>query len=112
MDEVAINTSKTLTLTLPSDPASNLVSVSLYHEYGDLVSGPTSAVRTASGVYTITLRGILKITTQGTIIPQYNLSANLTSAGTATTPRVLYFNLQQLDTQSAAAFGPAGTGWG
>jgi hypothetical protein len=72
----------------------------------------TAASTTASGVYTITLRGILKITTQGTIIPQYNLSANLTSAGTATTPRVLYFNLQQLDTQSAAAFGPAGTGWG
>lgn len=54
MDEVKINTSKTLTLTLPSDPTSNLVSVSLYHEFGDLVSGPTSASRTGSGVYTIT----------------------------------------------------------
>jgi hypothetical protein len=54
MDEVKINTSKTLTLTLPSDPTSNLVSVSLYHEFGDLVSGPTSASRTATGVYTIT----------------------------------------------------------
>lgn len=54
MDEVKINTSKTLTLTLPSDPTSNLVSVSLYHEFGDLVSGPTTATRTGSGVYTIT----------------------------------------------------------
>jgi len=54
MDEVKINTSKTLTLTLPSDPTSNLVSVSLYHELGDLVSGPTSATRTGTGVYTIT----------------------------------------------------------
>jgi hypothetical protein len=54
MDEVKINTSKTLTLTLPSDPASNLVSVSLYHEFGDLVSGPTSATRTGTGAYTIT----------------------------------------------------------
>lgn len=54
MDEVKINTSKTLTLTLPSDPTSNLVSVSLYHEFGDLVSGPTSATRTGSGIYTIT----------------------------------------------------------
>jgi hypothetical protein len=54
MDEVKINTSKTLTLTLPSDPTSNLVSVSLYHEFGDLVSGPTSATRTGTGVYTIT----------------------------------------------------------
>jgi hypothetical protein len=54
MDEVKINTSKTLTLTLPSDPASNTVSVSLFHEFGDLVSGPTTATRTGAGVYTIT----------------------------------------------------------
>lgn len=54
MEEVKINTSKTLTLTLPSDPTSNLVSVSLYHEFGNLVSGPTSATRTGTGVYTIT----------------------------------------------------------
>ena len=54
MDEVKINTSKTLTLTLPSDPASNTVSVSLYHEFGDLVSGPTNATRTGTGVYSIT----------------------------------------------------------
>ena len=72
----------------------------------------TAASTTISGVYTITLRGMLKVTTAGTIDPQYNLSANLTSAGTATAPNVLYFRLQQIDTQSAAAFGPAGTGWG
>jgi hypothetical protein len=72
----------------------------------------TAASTTISGVYTITLRGMLKITTAGTIDPQYNLSANLVSAGTATVPAVLYFTLQQIDTQSAAAFGPAGTGWG
>jgi hypothetical protein len=54
MDDVKINTSKTLTLTLPSDPASNVVSVSLYHEFGSLVSGPTNATRTSAGVYTIT----------------------------------------------------------
>lgn len=54
MDDVKINTSKTLTLTLPSDPTSNLVSVSLYHELGSLVSGPTNATRTSAGVYTIT----------------------------------------------------------
>lgn len=72
----------------------------------------TAASTTVSGVYTITLRGMLKVTTAGTIVPQYNLSANLTSAGTATVPNVLYFNLRQMDTQSAAAFGPAGTGWG
>ena len=54
MDEVKKNTSKTLTLTLPSDPTSNAVSVSLYHEFGDLVSGPTNATRTGTGVYTIT----------------------------------------------------------
>jgi hypothetical protein len=54
MDDVKINTSKTLTLTLPSDPASNTVSVSLYHEFGSLVSGPTNATRSSAGVYTIT----------------------------------------------------------
>jgi hypothetical protein len=54
MDDVKINTSKTLTLTLPSDPTSNIVSVSLYHEFGSLVSGPTNATRTSAGIYTIT----------------------------------------------------------
>lgn len=54
MDEVKINTSKTLTLTLPSDPDSNTVSVTLVHEFGDTVSGPTTATRTGTGVYTIT----------------------------------------------------------
>jgi hypothetical protein len=69
----------------------------------------TAASTTAAGVYTISLRGILKITTSGTIIPQYSLSANINAAGTVA--KVLYFRLQQLDTQSAAAAGPAGTGW-
>ena len=54
MDDVKLDTSKTLTLTLPSDPTSNAVSVSLYHEFGSLVSGPTAATRTSAGVYTIT----------------------------------------------------------
>ena len=55
MEDVKVNTSKTLTLTLPSDPTSNLVSVSVYHELGDLVHGPVSASRASTGVYTITL---------------------------------------------------------
>ena len=54
MDDVKINTSKTLTLTLPSDPTGNIVSVTLYHEFGPLVSGPTNATRASAGVYTIT----------------------------------------------------------
>lgn len=54
MDDVKIETSKTLTLTLPSDPVSNIVSVKLYHEFGNLVSGPTNATRASAGVYTIT----------------------------------------------------------
>lgn len=53
MDEVKINTSKTLTLTLPSDPDSNVVNVSLYHEFGDLVNGPVQATRTGAGAYQI-----------------------------------------------------------
>lgn len=54
MDVVKINTSKTLTLTLPADPTSNSVTVKLYHESNDLVSGPTAATRASAGVYTIT----------------------------------------------------------
>ena len=54
MEDVKIDTSKTLTLTLPSDPTSNAVSVSLYHEFGNLVTGPTAATRISAGVYTIT----------------------------------------------------------
>lgn len=54
MDEVKINTSKTVTLTLPSDPDSNTVTATLYHEFGDTVSGPTTASRTSAGVYSIT----------------------------------------------------------
>jgi hypothetical protein len=54
MEDVKINTSKTLTLTLPSDPTGNSVTVNLYHEFGSLVSGPTAATRTGTGTYTIT----------------------------------------------------------
>lgn len=70
----------------------------------------TAASATAAGVYTISLRGVLKITTSGTIVPQYSLSAAINAAGTVA--KVLYLRLQAMDTQSAAAFGPAGTGWG
>lgn len=54
MDEVKNNTSKTLTLTLPSDADSNAVSVVLTHEFGDVVQAATSATRSSEGVYTIT----------------------------------------------------------
>jgi hypothetical protein len=69
----------------------------------------TAASIVAAGVYQLTLRGVLKITTAGTIIPQYNLSANINAANTVA--KVYYFILQQLDSQSATAFGPSGTGW-
>lgn len=53
MDNVKINTAKTLTLTLPSDPDSNSVIVNLYHDFGDVVSANVSATRTGAGVYTV-----------------------------------------------------------
>lgn len=53
MDTVEINTSKTISITLPSDPNSNLVVARLYHEFGDLVSGPTNATRVSAGVYSV-----------------------------------------------------------
>ena len=55
--------------------------------------------------------GILKVTTGGTIIPSYQYAATLTS-GTTTLVADNYMIIQTLDTQSAAAFGPAGAGWG
>lgn len=70
----------------------------------------TAASTTASGVYQLAVRGILKVTSAGTIVPQYNLSAVIT-AGTVTAVKVFHFTLQQLDSQSAAAAGPSGTGW-
>lgn len=55
MDTIKINNSKTLTLTLPSDPTSNLVTVDLYHDLGDaVVKTGLTATRTALGIYTIT----------------------------------------------------------
>jgi len=54
MDDVKINTSKTLTLTLPSDPDSNTVTVNLYHEFGDTVKSNVAATRSSEGVYTVT----------------------------------------------------------
>jgi len=54
MDDVKIDTSKTLTLTLPSDADSNAVTVVLTHEFGDVVQASTAATRSSEGVYTIT----------------------------------------------------------
>jgi hypothetical protein len=74
---------------------------------GDNVIGNTST--TPSSVYISHITGILRITTAGTFIPSYSLSANLLSAGTSTVPAALnYMLIQSLDTTgSAAAIG----GW-
>jgi hypothetical protein len=55
MDNVKINTSKTLTITLPSDPTSNIVTVNVYHDFGGSVSSNVAATRSSAGVYTVTL---------------------------------------------------------
>lgn len=54
MENVKVNTAKTLTLRLPSDPDGNEVFVDLYSEYGDLVKGDVLATRSSAGVYTVT----------------------------------------------------------
>lgn len=54
MENVKINTSKTLTLKLPSDPTGNDVFVDLYSEYGDILQEDLEATRVSAGVYTIT----------------------------------------------------------
>ena len=55
--------------------------------------------------------GILKVTSQGTIIPSYQFPVSLVLP-TVTLVADNYMTIQQLDTQNAAAFGPAGAGWG
>jgi len=83
MDEVKLNTSKTLTITLPSDPDSNTVNVSLYHELGSLVSGPTAATRSSAGVYTITFgqlaSGIYTLNSAGKHRADFSYSISNTS---------------------------------
>tara|TARA_Y100000034_G_scaffold131626_1_gene192794 strand:+ start:1234 stop:2169 length:936 start_codon:yes stop_codon:yes gene_type:complete len=55
MDEVVINTSKTVTLSLGSDPTDQSVSATLVHEWsGDTVKASTTCTRTGVGTYTIT----------------------------------------------------------
>lgn len=52
MDSVKINNSKTVTLTLPGDPDSNTVLVSLIHDLGeDVIVNEQAATRVSSGVY-------------------------------------------------------------
>ena len=74
---------------------------------------PFTVTTTSAGnprQYIFTGEGILKVTTQGTIIPSYSFPSTLTS-GTTTLVADNYIILQSLDTQSAAAFGPSGVGW-
>ena len=69
----------------------------------------TAANAAAAGVYNIYLSGVLRITTAGTFIPKYSLSAALTGATTATAPSALnYLMIQQIATSGSAA---ATGGW-
>jgi hypothetical protein len=55
MEDVKINSEKTLQITLPSDPDDQEVAVFVFHELGDQVYGPAEATRESPGVYSITL---------------------------------------------------------
>lgn len=103
MDEVKINTSKTLTLTLPSDPDSNIVNVSLYHEFGDLVNGPVQATRTALGTYQITFgsdaAGIFVLNSSGKYRADFIYSISGTSY-----KKSQYFNVSTPYVSSAEFF--------
>ena len=76
--------------------------------------GSSFSVTTASvgnpRQYIFTGEGILKITTQGSIIPSYSFGATLTS-GATTLSADNYIIIQSLDTQSLSSFGPVGAGW-
>ena len=69
----------------------------------------SAANAVAAGVYNTMITGILRITTAGTFIPKYSLSANLAGATTATAPSALnYLMIQSAGTSSTAA---ATGGW-
>jgi len=69
----------------------------------------TAANIVAAGVYHIMITGILRITTAGTFIPKYSLSAALASATTATAPGSMnYLMIQSAGTSGTAA---ATGGW-
>ena len=55
MDDVKINNSKTISLTLGSDPDSNIVNATLYHEFADssVVQASTACTRASAGNYSI-----------------------------------------------------------
>ena len=55
MEEVKVNTSKTVTLNLGFDPDSNSVLVTLHHEFGDVVFEDLPATRASAGVYTFAI---------------------------------------------------------
>ena len=64
----------------------------------------TVASTTVSGVYNVLITGILRISTAGTFIPQYSLSAGLVSASTATAPSSLnYMTIASIATSASAA---------
>jgi hypothetical protein len=55
MDDVKINNSKTVSLTLGSDPDSSTVNATLYHEFADssVVQASTACTRASAGNYSI-----------------------------------------------------------
>jgi hypothetical protein len=55
MDDVKINTSKTISLTLGSDPDSSTVNAALHHEFADsgVVQAATACTRASAGSYSI-----------------------------------------------------------
>lgn len=55
MDQVKVNTSKTVSINLGSDPVNNIVSVTVHHEFGDIVLGPSLASRTSAGLYNLVI---------------------------------------------------------
>lgn len=64
----------------------------------------TAANATAAGVYNVLLTGIMRITTAGTFIPQYNYSASLVSATGANSVAALnHMVIKQIATNGTAA---------
>jgi hypothetical protein len=55
MDEVKVNSSKTVSVDLDLQPDGNEVFVTVYHEFGDIIVGPSLASESSSNVYEFTI---------------------------------------------------------
>jgi len=107
MDDVKINTSKTVSLSLGADPDSNTVNATLYHEFADssVVQASTACTRASAGEYSVTF-GESTANTNNYVLAQagvHKVVFSYEKSGTAFTSEV-YLNVYTPYITSASFF--------